>query len=84
MRDMHVKCDFCDWCIPIYIPSIKSLKIWYNQPCPKCRKGIIISDHDLRVFRLMRVLNRISIFLNRATFGWVKLYDVHMDTKIER
>lgn len=42
------KCDFAD------VPK------WHKKPCPKCGRGVIVSDADMIVFRLAEAAVTVS------------------------
>lgn len=51
---IRVCCDEpgCGWTNTV--PSLEDIEQYHNQPCPKCGKGILISDHDMAVMQSTR------------------------------
>ena len=77
VSDIKVKCDSypCDWS-----REVVDIRDWHNIYCPKCLGSIIITDTDLRIYRRAVIWSMVSVFLNRVTFGWVKLCRVNIGT----
>ena len=62
MRDIQstgVKCDEsgCDWQQEIEFEDVPE---WHNVLCPSCGKGIIVTDEDLEVWRVVRTLMQLQ------------------------
>lgn len=80
MKRLRVRCDLCGWFYFLSKSSYKSIKRWHNEPCPQCGRGIIISDYDLHMYKMYRILGFVIRFLNKASLGYFKMYAVHLDT----
>lgn len=54
-----VKCDEkgCGWNLPL--PSLEEVAKWYNKPCPRCGKGVIVNDAELML--LAKVIGALRI-----------------------
>ena len=80
MENMRVKCDLCGWFEFMHNPSLKKVKAWYNVPCPRCGKSVIINDYDLSMYKAIRILSVVSRILHIVSFGLLKLYKIKIDT----
>jgi len=56
---INVKCDenCCGWTKNVTITEILQ---WHNKLCPKCNKGIIVSDEDMEVFSILSLVEQID------------------------
>jgi hypothetical protein len=81
MKNMHVKCDLCEWREPI--DEVRDFKNWHHVPCPKCGALEIISDHDMQTIAASVVLQAqmMADFLLSDDPASYRTIKVQVDTK---
>jgi hypothetical protein len=80
MDNLRIKCDRCDWFILPAKHYANEIKKWHNVTYPKCHGSIIITDQDMRIFRLFRLLSIVSKIINVFTLGLLKKETIHVDS----
>jgi len=43
--------DGCNWKLAVPPEEVRD---WHNKPCPRCGRGVIVSDSDLAEFEKLR------------------------------
>jgi hypothetical protein len=54
IKNIVVKCDKCDWSLPV---AYSQAKDWHNKSCPSCNDCVIITDDDLAIIEGVKLLS---------------------------
>jgi predicted RNA-binding Zn-ribbon protein involved in translation (DUF1610 family) len=74
---MWVRCDHCGWHKEV---ASREIKKWRHVPCPKCGQGEIISDYDMKVYRVLQIVRVINKVVQIATLNRGKKVRLHLST----
>jgi phage FluMu protein Com len=69
-----VVCDLCGW-----FTEKQNIADWLNKPCPKCKKGVIINEKDIEMYKIAVGMKGMSDAIKKE-FPNEKMVKVHMNT----